>query len=115
MRTMRLLAGVALAGLVWGSARGAPPTPAGSPALELPEPPSSKMVGPGRIDPVPAQGLTPPPTAPAPLPQPVQATPYTSPLTPPAPPVQPAVVPPPAPPVRHAMTPPAAPTAAPEA
>ena len=67
MRTLCMLAGLALAGVVWGTARGAPPTPAGSPALELPEPPSSKAVVPGRINPVPAQGPS-PVTAPAPMP-----------------------------------------------
>jgi uncharacterized repeat protein (TIGR01451 family) len=85
MRALRLLAGLALAGVVWGSARGAPPTPAGSPALELPEPPSPKAVGPGRINPVPVSGALTPLTPPAPAARPGEASLYATPLTPPAP------------------------------
>jgi uncharacterized repeat protein (TIGR01451 family) len=115
MRTMRLLAGVALAGLVWGTARGAPPTPAGSPALDLPEPPNYRA-GPGRIDPVPAQGLLPPAAAPvaAPLTQPGQAVPYGMPTTPLTPPSQSTLVMPLTPPARQAP-PPARPAAPAEA
>jgi uncharacterized repeat protein (TIGR01451 family) len=102
MRALRLLAGLALAGVVWGSARGAPPTPAGSPALELPEPPSSKAAGPGRINPVPTAGQLPPlakPDGPSPLAIPLTPPPAAAPaahaLTPPAPatPVAPAALP----------------------
>jgi uncharacterized repeat protein (TIGR01451 family) len=103
MRTLRMLAGLALAGVVWGTARGGPPTPAGSPALELPEPPSSKAVG--RINPVPAQDLAPP----APLARPAEAAPYAAPVTPP--PASP-VMPPSAPAHHDALAPPAPPAAA---